>query len=219
MANQLEVVKFRDLVPVSSIPRFVPDLGYLAIEVRGEDFSSVERVYINEVLAPEFIIIDTHTMYVQLPEAAQSSISSIEVVSSSFTRFASGSKISFELGNKTKTTSGLLKLVQLFTKWMLQSPNSDIFNPERGGGLQELVGKLDTDAQMNVVLSTVTRSVQNTVTQIRTVQANTPGLPLDERLLSAEVVDFIVQKAQMSAFVKVSIQSAAGQTASATLAL
>jgi hypothetical protein len=219
MPKQLEIVKYRDVIPVTSIPRFVPDLGYLAIEVHGEDFSSVESVYINDVRAPEFIILNSRTMYVQLPEAAQSSISSIEVVSSRFTHNASASKLSFELGNKTKTVSGLLKLVQLFTKWILQSPNSDIFNPERGGGLQELVGHLSSDAQMNVVLSSVDRAVQNTVTQIRSAQTKVSGLPLEERLLTAEVADFSVQKDQMSASVKVVIRSAAGQIASTALIL
>lgn len=219
MSNQLEVIKFRDLVTVTGIPRFVPELGFPAIEVVGEDFSSVERIYINEVSAPEFIVVNKHKMYVQLPEAALSSISSIEVVSSNFTRLGAGSKVSYELGNKTKTVSGLLKLVQLFIKWMLQSPNSDIFNPERGGGLQELVGKLDSDKQLNVVLASVSRSVQNTVAQIRAAQARVLGLQLSERLLSAEVTDFVIFKEQMEAQVKVSIQSAVGQQAVAALEL
>jgi hypothetical protein len=219
MAGQLEVIKFRDLIPVTSIPRFVPDLGYLAIEVVGDDFSSVERIFINEVLAPEFIVLNKHRMYVQLPDAAYDVISSIEVVSSNFTRFGAGAKVSYELGDKTKVVSGILKLVQLFTKWMLQSPNSDIFNPERGGGLQELVGRLDTDKKMNVVLASVSRSVQNTVTQIRSAQSRAYGLPLSERLLSAEVTDFEVYREQMNASVKVAIQSAAGSQAVAALAL
>lgn len=219
MAKQLEVIKFRDLIPVTRIPRFVPDLGYLAIEVEGKDFSNVERVFVNEVPAPEFIILDRHRMYVQLPDAAKSTISSIEVVSSNFTKFGTGAKVSYELGNKTKTVSGLLKLVQLFTKWLLQSPGSDIFSQDRGGGLQELVGRLDTDKKMTVVLASVSRSVQNTVTQIRAAQAKVSGLPLSERLLTAEVTDFDVFKEQMQARVKVQIQSAAGQQAVSALEL
>ena len=219
MAKQLEVIKFRDLIPVTSIPRFVPDLGFLAIEVVGNDFSSVEQVIINEVPAPEFIVLDKHKMYVQLPDAAQSAISTVEVVSSNFTRFGTGSKVSYELGNKTKTVEGILKLVQLFIKWMLQSPNSDIFNPDRGGGLQELVGKLDTDKKMNVLLASVSRSVQSTVAQIRTAQAKVSGLPLSELLLSAEVLDFEIYKEQMEARVKVTVQSTAGAQAVASLGL
>ena len=105
MSKQLEVVKFRDVVPVRTLSRFVEGLQHLTLEVIGDDFTSVEEVFINEVKAPEFAIISRTVMWVQLPEAAQERIDTIEIISSSFTSFKR-SKLSFKLGNKTKTVDG-----------------------------------------------------------------------------------------------------------------
>ena len=219
MAKQLEVIKFRDLIPIESIPQFVPGFEFPTLEIKGEDFRNVDRVLINEMSSPEFIIVNKHTIYVQLPPAAEKSITNIEVISSNFTKTNSYSAIQYEIGNKTRTVSGLMKLVQLFVKWMLQSPGSDMFNPERGGGMQELVGKIQTSRTMDSIASTISRSVKNTVTQIRAVQVNVQGLPLNERLLSAEVTDLQVFEKQMESRVKVNILSAAGKEAVAALEL
>jgi hypothetical protein len=218
MAKQLEVVKFRDLIPVSSIG-FAKGFNELTLDVTGEDFSSVEKVTVNDIPCPEFIILNKNRLYAQLPDGAKNQISSIEVVSSSFTKTAVASKISYAFGNKTKTVSGIIKLVQLFTKWMLQSPGSDIFNPERGGGLQELVGQIPTSKKMDQVLGALTMVVQNTSTQIRSVQLMYSNLPMDERLLSAELVDVNVYEKEMEARIKVAITSVAGRDAIASLAL
>jgi len=209
----IEVVKYRDLIPILSIPRFVAEFSQPTIEIRGEDFSSVDRVFVNDSPSPEFIIINKHTMYVQLPEGAKKQICNIEVLSSKFTKTTKSSKMQFEFGNKTRSVTGLMSLIQLFTKWILQSPGSDIFNPERGGGLQELVGQVTSTKRMDSVLGTVSRAVQNTVTQIRTAQIRASNLALDERLLAADVVDLQVYEKQMEAVVKVGVRSVAGQEA------
>jgi hypothetical protein len=220
MTVQLEVIKFKDLVPILGIPRFVDVFGpnIPTIEIVGSDFSSVEKVIINELPAPEFIIVSKTKIYAQLPRETRK-ISSISVLSSKFTRSTRASKILFEIGDKTKEASGIQKLLQLFIKWMLQSPGSDMFNPERGGGLQDLVGNVATGRQMGPVLATVTRAVQNTVSQMRNSQLQFPQLPLSERLLSAEVISLDVFEAQMQARLKVELRSVAGKKAVAEVGL
>ena len=220
MTVQLEVIKFRDLVPILGIPRFVDAFGPDAptIEIVGSDFRYVEKVVINEIPAPQFIIVSKTKIFAQLPDGARR-ISSISVLSSKFTRTTRASKITFEIGDKTRTASGIQKLMQLFTKWLLQSPGSDIFNPERGGGLQDLVGTVSTGRTMGPVLATVTRAVQNTVSQIRSTQLQFPQLPLSERLMSAEVTSLDVFEAQMQARLKVELRSVAGKKAVAEVGL
>jgi hypothetical protein len=218
MSQQLEVVKFRDVIPVLSIPRFVQGLEIPTLEVKGEDFRNVGQVFINEVSSPEFIIVSRGVMYVQVPTSV-ASIRTIEVISTDFTSTSQASKLQFEIGDKTSTASGITKLMQLFVKWLLQSPGSDIFNPERGGGLLELVGQVGTSRKMGPVISTVSRSIQNTVSQIRSAQVNVSGLPLSERLLSADLVDFDIFESQMEVRARVSLVSLAGQGAAASLAL
>jgi len=218
MSQQLEVVKFRDLIPVRSIPRVVPGLSNTTVEVVGEDFSSVETVLINDIQVPEFIVVDGKTMWAQLPDNVDS-VQTIEVQSSKFTRTAAGSKLKFEIGEATKTVSGILKLTQLFTKWMLQSPGSDIFDPGRGGGLQRLVGQILTSKKMESVGVVLARSIDQTASQIRTTQVNEPNLPLDERLLSAALIGVNISGDKMEASARVRIISMAGDEAVSGLTL
>jgi hypothetical protein len=218
MAKQLEVIKFRDVVTVTALTRFVPNLSPLTIEVIGEDFSSVEEVFVNDVKAPEIIVVNRTTLWVQLPEAAQNGIRSIEVISSAFTSFDQ-SKLSFKIGPRTKTIEGPLKLMQLFVKWMLQTPGSDIFNPARGGGLQELAGKVTTTRQMDPIIATITRSVNQTSTQIQRSQVAQPKLPLGERLLSADIVNVDVSTQLMEAHLKISLLTMSGEDALASIQL
>jgi hypothetical protein len=218
MSVQLEVVRFRDLIEVLSISRFVPGITPPTLEIKGEDFRSVERVLINDQSSPEFIIINQKTIYVQVPEAI-GRIQSIEVLSSKFTRNTSSSKLSYEFGPKTRKVEGILKLMQLFVKWLLQTPGSDVFNPERGGGLLTLVGAMGTGRGMDNIIGSVSRAVQTTVSQMRAAQINVPGLPLSEQLLSAEVTDFDIFERQMEARVKVLLVSMAGKEAVTALEL
>jgi len=218
MSYQLEVIRYRDTLLVTEVSRFVPGVTPLTLEVKGENFANAERVFINEVQCPEFMIIDKKTLYAQLPENVHS-IAQIEVVSSKFSRSEGSSKISFEVGDKTRKVSGLLKLVQLFAKWLLQSPGSDIFDPSRGGGLQEIVGQVMTGKDMQPVYASLTRSVSMTVNQIRAAQSNQPTLPLDERLLRAELLDLQVFEEQMEARARIRVESLAGSSALAALQL
>lgn len=218
MAYQLHVVRSRDILMVQGIPGFVEGLSPPTIIVKGEDFSSAETVLINQVPSPEFMIVNKSTIWAQLPSGT-SRMSQIEVLSSKFTRNVESSRVDFELGNKTRKVNGILKLVQLFTKWVLQSPGSESFNPNRGGGLQNIVGKLSTTRDMQPISASIARAVTTTVTQIRAAQIGVPNLPLSERLLSASLIDLKVYEAQMQATARVSIQSVAGAEAVSALVL
>lgn len=218
MSVQLEVIKFRDLIPVTSVG-FAPGFNETTLDITGDDFSSVEQILINGIRCPEFFILNRNRLLAQLPDGAKNQIATIEVLSSNFTKSSVASKVNFAIGNKTRSVSGILKLVQLFTKWMLQSPGSDIFNPERGGGLQEIVGQVSTSRKMDQVLGALTMVVQSTSTQIRSSQLLHSNLPLDERLLTAELIDVNVYEKEMEARVKVYLTSMAGRDAIASLAL
>jgi hypothetical protein len=218
MAYQLEVIKFRDVVTVTQIKRFVPGMADLTLEIRGEDFSSVEEVLVNSVRAPEFIILSKEIMWVVLPDAAKARIDTIEVMSSNFTKTLAGSKIQFKIGDKTRTVSGILKLVQLFTKWLLQSPGSDIFNPDRGGGLQNMIGRVTTQ-KMEPVMAAVTMAVSNVTSQIKDVQTTQTNLPMNERLLAAKIKAVNIYEPQMEARVSIDLTNMAGEDAISSIAL
>lgn len=218
MAYAFEVIRFRDLLEVTALPGFVPGLTPTTLIVRGEDLSSAETVLINEMPAPEFIIVNKTTIYAQLPEGT-GRIATIEILSSKFTRTIESSKIQFAIGDKTRKVDGILKLVQLFTKWILTSPGSDMFNPSRGGGLQQIVGQVSTTREMQPVLASITRSVTTTVNQMRTSQIGVPDLPVNERILSANLLGLSIDEAQMQARARVLIRSMGGADAVSALVL
>ena len=219
MPHQLEVIKFRDLLPVRTISRLVPGMPEPTLEIIGDDLSKAITVYINEISSPEFLIVSKKKIWAQLPKAAQSEIRTVEIASSGFTKTSTPSRVTFEIGNKTSTVSGILKLVQLFTKWMLQTPGSDIFNPTRGGGLQDIAGKVTSTRKMEPMLATITRSIDTTSEQIRSAQAAVRGLPSDERLLGANLLELNVIEDQMEARARVGLRSVAGESAVTSLQL
>ncbi len=215
----IEVIKFRDKLPITSVPGFVPGFQGEAIEITGQDLSNADRVIINEVDSPEFVIMNKSLIIAQLPETAKKRVATIEVVSSKFTQTEEASAIAFELGNKTRTVTGILRLVQLFMKWMLQTPGSDIFNPSRGGGLQRYAGRLVSSKRMEPLMAAITKSVSTTTAQIRSAQLGIPGLSLDEKLLSAEMTTMQFYEKQMEARIKVRIRAVSGRNALSSIQL
>lgn len=215
----LEVVKFRDVIKIRSIPRFVPGMSPPMLEIIGEDFSSVEEVKINSVDSPEFMIVSNTRLWAALPAAARETIRTVEVISSGFTRTAGASKLQFKIGTKPKEISGILKLTQMFTKWMLQSPGSDIFAQNRGGGIQKLVGQITATRRMEPIMAAVTQAVQDTSSQIRAAQIRAGNVPADERLLSAELLDFGIFEDRMEAQARIRLRSVAGDAAVTDLEL
>ena len=218
LSKQLEVIRFRDLLEVGAIAGFVEGVEAPTIDIRGDDFSSAAQVLVNGQSVPEFMIVNKQTIFAQLPEGT-GVISTIQVVSTDFTKTILTSKIFFEIGQKTRAVEGILKLVQLFTKWLLQTPGSDIFDPSRGGGLQEIVGKVLSSRKMEPIFASLSRAIDATSSQMRIAQGNQPNLPVDERLLAARLIDVNVFEAQMEARARISLESVAGQDAITALQL
>ena len=218
MAFTLEVIRFRDLLEVTGIAGFVPNMSPPAMVIHGSDLSSADTVLINEMVSPGFMIANKETIYAQLPTGTKR-IATIEILSNSFTKTVEASKVQFAIGDKTRKVEGILKLVQLFTKWILTSPGTDIFNPARGGGMQQIVGQVATTREMQPVFASITQSVNRTVTQIRAAQMYVPALPISERLLSASLIDLKIYEAQMQARARVQIRSIGGTDAVSALVL
>lgn len=214
----LEVIRFRDVLPVTSIPRLVPGLSVPTVELKGEDFRSAETVFINDSPTPEFIIVDRKTIYAQIPTGVRQ-VRTLSVLSSNFTKTTQASKIDYQVGTKTRSISGLLKLVQLFIKILLQSPGSDIFDPEIGGGLQDLIGAITSTKRQDKVLGAISKAISSTESQIRRAQLDTPELPLSERLLSATLLDLQMLENLDEARARVQIDNVAGETGLAALDL
>lgn len=218
MAEALEIIKFRDVLPVYSIPRVVPEFPEPTIELKGDDFSSTERVLINDVEVPDFIVVNRQTIYATIPPGVEA-FQDVAVISAGFTKTAIGSKIDFSIGDRSKSVSGILKLVQLFVSWMLTTPGSDIFNQERGGGLQDMVGLISSTHKNEPIMAALSNVVQKTAEQIRQSQLGVSGLPLSERLLTATILNISIGEQRDIARMRVRLESFAGTDAITALML
>lgn len=215
---QLEVVKYRDILPIRILTGFVSGASQPTLEVKGEDFSSAETVFVNDVEA-SFSVINGNTIHVVVPEGMVNALRDLEVVSSKLTRTHKGSRLIFKIGTTPKSVSGILSLLQLYTKWLLQDPGSDIFNMSRGGGLQSIIGRAIETQKMENIISAVTRAVSTTASQIQAAQAQAPNLPLDERLLEASLVDIQRYENTQELLARVQVTSLAGSEAVTSLVL
>jgi hypothetical protein len=213
MSYALEVVKFRDTLRVSEAVRYVPDQEERTLEVRGDDFRKASSVRVNDVLAPSFRVVNKSTLWITLSDGMGSALRNVEVDSYGFTKTNNASKVIFEIGDQTRRVSGILKLLQLYTKWMMQTPGSDIFNPGRGGGMQDILKRVVSIERMNHIMSAVTRAVDKTTKQIKTAQTGVDGLPLDERLLDASIQEVKRSYEKLGVSVSVMIVSVAGEEA------
>lgn len=210
---QLEVIKFRDVIKLRNVTRFVPDQDTPTIEVVGEDFRHAEEVYLNKVRVPNFVIVSQGVLWIEVPDGMEHSLQEVEVISSDFTFTAAASRVAFHVGDRQRKVTGILALLQLFTKWLMQDPGSDIFNMGRGGGLQRAVGGIVSSNKNETVLSAITRAVSATTGQIQAAQSGAVGLPLDQKLLSATLIDVRRLEKDMEVIARVQVDSMAGASA------
>lgn len=217
MSITLEVIKLRDVIKVTGLPRFIPNVSPPVLVLTGEDFRSADRVFISEVEVPDFVIVDSKTIYAQLP-ASITAIESVEVISSRFTRTAAASRIDFSIGNTPRASTGLEKLTQHFLMWLFRDPSTDIFAPGSGGGLLAIADRLATTSNVLQLRSSIARAFSVTTRQV--VQAQTGlRIPARERLLDTEILSIVAAPTSDEIQVKFLLRSFADDAAEAAFVL
>lgn len=213
----LETIKFRDLIRVNAVSGIV-NRDPLVVRVEGEDFTNVDEVLVNDIKVEEFIVVNQKEMLITMPGSVRQ-IRTVSVRSSNFTRTSAASFVDYKVGDKTRAVSGILRLTQLFVRYLLTSPGSDIFNPGEGGGLQDAVGVLGSTNKTAPILAAVSRSVQQAADQIVRNQLSQTNLPLDERLLTATVLELGTTASLDEVVARVLLTSYAGTDATVNLQL
>lgn len=215
--STVEIVKFRDVIRVTGIPQFIPGLSPPTLVVRGEDFSSVDRLFISEVEVLDFVVVNKTTLYAAFPLGVKS-ISSIEAVSSKITRTAAASRVDFSFGRDPKRATGVVKLVQLYLMWLFRDPSTDIFAPGSGGGLLNVANDIHHTGNILQLRSAVAQAVETTTRQIMQSQTNL-RLPAAERLLRTELLALGPTSVPDEIRAKILIESFADDAAEAAFAL
>lgn len=196
--------------------------GLYALDVLGEDFHSVDSVFINDVESPDVIVISPTRLLAQLPPGLQApnppDVQSIMVLSRQLTITAS-SVLRFRIGDTPSAVSGILRMMQLFVKLLLSNPNSDIFNKPMGGGLLKNMGVTFGKEEGDSIKTNAVIAVSSTAKQIVSIQSRNGTLPRSERLLSAKVLGATFSRASGSLFLSVELISQLGVPARLSMEL
>lgn len=218
MAVDLQIAVPQEAILVSRVTA-VPGLPVRTLRISGEDFRSVDEVLMNEVPSPSFVVLNKTTLLAQVPDALKNgTITSVSVLSKNLI-ITPKSFIKFKLSPVPGKTKGILRLMQVFLRLLLQTPGSDIFAPKLGGGALSHLGQSISTEEGSDVISSFIISVDNTRSQLIQIQGRNQLLPPDERLLSANVLSAGFNKNETAIVTAIQLDSYAGSTAVARFEL
>lgn len=215
MSVDFQVVFPQETINVTAVTK-VPGTTPTVYDVRGTDFSAVDEVLLNELEAKDFAVLSRSRLLVTAPPGLTSALHTVSVTSRRLV-MTEQSLLKFRVSAVPSKVSGILRLVQFFTKILFTTPGSDIFNKRLGAGALRNVGRTFARSETGGIVSDFVVSVQNAQRQIIAIQGRQPNLPPDERLLAAKVTTarFVANDASLR--VAVEITSQAGRAAVANL--
>lgn len=182
--ESIQVIKLLDVIQVRSAMA-IPDSYPRQLRITGDDFRYAQTVILNGVETTAFTIESRHSIRVVVPGLlANERITTISVLSSRITMTES-SLVTFDMGGKPHKVSGVMRLLQSFTRLLFRTPGSNIFYPNSGGNVRSIVAGRNTDvASVSADLSIAVDRVRDF---ILSAQSQDRTLPPSERLLSAKV--------------------------------
>lgn len=184
--KDIKVIAIKDILVVNRaerVPNFLPS----TVALTGLKFLQATEVIINDIPSPEFMIVSATRILAQVPD------SQVNAAIRKVTVFANKpfpdrkSLLLFDVG-EIRSLQGLERLVQHFTKILIQTPGSDSFNPTEGGGVLSMIGTVVGRKDSTALRSSIVSAVGRARDQIVTRQSRTPQIPPDERLLRADAV-------------------------------
>lgn len=214
----LKILTIRDLLPITRV-EYAAGVTPLSVLITGDRLDQASFVYVNDVEAPEFAVLSSGRIIAQVPTGERNSVLRKLAVVATVPSANRRSLLHFEVGPSIKSITGLEKLVQAFSKLLLQSPGTDKFRPNEGGGLLKLVGQNVSKGDSKNLQAAVVGSVTRTRDQLLARQGPDRRIPPDERLLTAitEAVGFDAATTTLSA--RIAVSAVSGQAAVANLTL
>ena len=178
-----------------------------AIQVAGRGgFSSAQRVIINGLGIDSFILVNDYLLIVnpgsQLDDVAVENMD-IVVVSSSLTN-TRRARLVFGPTKRLSRVSGLQKLIQHIVKMLLTNVGTNKYRTAEGGSLLQLLAFPLTEAGRSRIVASLSQGISAIEDQLTASQAGTPGLDLEERLLSLTLsnVQFLAETQEVEASIR-----------------
>jgi len=175
------------------------------------DFTGVERIIINGFDAPSFILSSNTRLVVQLPEQViHDKFRSLRVLRYKHEPGFPISLTDWEVGRSPKLVAGFLKLTQNFLRLLLQTPGTDIFRPDNGGGLLAMIGQQVTNKKESIANAAM-EAILTTQNQFKQMQSNITNLDPEEKLVYARLEGVNFSPEETMAGVSMSLVNSTGQ--------
>lgn len=213
--RDIKVISARAILPVRQV---VPVRGFAptSVMVSGDSFDVAAEVLYNGVQVEQFLVQSPNRLLVRVPDSQLGRpLTSVVVYADVPTTFGDAS-LSFKVPTPIRSVSGVGRMTQSFLLVLMTTPGSDIFSKDSGGGVRALIGKT-ANTKGSSVSSDIAMAVERAKSEILREQAKYPGIPLDERLMSAALDSVSFDKDSSTIFAKISLQNMLGQGAEVNL--
>lgn len=216
--TDLKILTIRDILPVTRV-EYAEGITPRSVIVIGDKIGQANHVYINDVEAPEFVVLSGTRILVQVPPSEANSILRKISVIADMPSVHRNSLLQFEVGSNIRAIGGIEKLVQSFCKLLLQTPGTDKFRPSEGGGMMKVIGRDVSKGDAKNIQAAVVSAVSRTRDQLISRQSTDRRIPSDERLLTAVTESVGFDASTTTLIARISISAVSGKLAVANLTL
>lgn len=214
----LQILTIRDLLPITKV-EFAPNVNPPSVIIQGERLDQATSVFINDIEVSEFAVLSVNRLLAGIPVSEQSSILRKIAVIATVPAVNRSSLLHFEVTSTVRRIAGLEKLIQAYCKQLIQTPGTDRFRPNDGGGLLKLTGRNVSKGDARSIQASVVGAINRARDQLIARQNTDRRIPADERLLTAtaSAVGFDALTTTLTA--SISLSAVSGKQAVANLTL
>lgn len=214
----VKILTIRDLLPITQV-EFAAKVVPLSVLIQGDRLDQASIVFINDMEAPEFAVLSKNRILAQVPTSERSSILRKIAIVATTPSVNRSSLLHFEIGSSFKGLSGIEKLVQAYCKQLIQTPGSDRFRPDEGGGLLKLVGRNVSKGDTKNLQASVIGAIGRARDQLLARQNLDRRIPADERLLSVSAESIGFDATTTTLVTSIALSAVSGRQAVANLNL
>jgi hypothetical protein len=211
----LRVITAKALLSVNTV---APIRGFFppSLMLIGQDLYKATEVEYNGVLASEWIVASPNRLVLRIPETQIGQPFLGIRVFADISLAHSKAIVEFGIVSPLKKISGIDRLVQAWLLVFFTTPGSDAFDQSSGGGGRSLVGK-STDRYHRGVAADLALCIDRTKNELLRLQAQTPGVPPEEKLLSSDLIGVSFDERTSMLYASVSLKNMVGDAAQLAL--
>lgn len=214
--KDIKVISIRTSLPISFPVTKISD-NPLTLEIRGSGFLRAKYVYLNDFFITTFSIISDQLITVEVPSIlAQKDIKRIQVLSDSPV-VNKKNALYFEMPDTIQSVEGFQRTIQHFVKLLMQTPGSNAFNINEGGGLLQIIGKNTVNEGVSVTTDVID-GINRTKEIIIAKQNKLKNIPLNERLMTV-TINAVSIKNKTDLLIELTLTNMSGTSLNASLSL